>query len=1178
MDEPDDILAVAKATPSPPKGAGTEDVDTSSVVLREDSATRLRRGSKLRRSTKLSPADMQKLAAIALHADPDELALLEQDSPELSPQTPPPEASMASDAAADEKPGVTRLPSFKSLEEVRKVREKLDVSNSHGQGGKRASSPRRNYDSNSPRKKFHDTNSPRRPSPRVSSPRTGSPRLIRYDSGGARRWASSPHTSPMTSPRVEARRGSTPAEPNADVVVKKGKNKRRKGRSRKRSKISVTSSEDEELSRSPVSSPRISEKYGPLTDSNEMKWNLQHLDDLEVVSSLRDDRAFMESWERLQGNYRKTLVGQTTSLHMAAAYNNWSAIELLLANGSDINGQDSDGWTPLMYAVSRSSYRTAQLLLNIGADTMATNSHGDTVLHLLASRPPMDVVEQQEWQRLFATILMCYSKQVQAHGKVQSIRDLRKSSVDEGLIQELMSLPGDDDNTPLHKAVLSSASNLDILFVVNILISWGADREATNRHGLTPGALARRLRHHSLAHILELSETPERFSAEVLRVAVSEAPTQKGARVSRSSSTSPMRRTDSPPSLGVFRCASSLATVPSSSVTSPVSARKGEPTFSPMLLFLVPQSRQDWVFAYDAFSLEKKSSSLIRLSANLFHRLRQVDCLICPCYSTLGPCYPQYSLSADVISHIGAEFQEQLDDYMREHFYGEAPIGTIFMLRAPSTAGRNSVYVLFIVLGDASYEDFGKTYAYNGLRSALLYIREHNLKAVADENGGEKVISKIICPLFDPLGEVAAMPSPSRIIAHQMALAYRNAPTTFPTLPGAVDPCTYRGGAFAEKLPASARKQRAEACIPAMPDSVEQEQRLITVAMRGELRSRGLGNEEELKWLLKAVADAKAEPIQRAACQELFALLHSWKKISPTDVQKEAVLAQMTSHKAAMDSIMRMAGTGQISFSIEVPYEHLEIIEVIGRGASAVVHKAIFRKQEVAVKVFREGIDPVEFRQEVVLMSMLESQFLVKMIGIGFVDRYQDQPFIVTELMKMSLFDLLHREKKELSMQQSLTLALHATKGVHYLHSMGFIHRDIKSLNLLVDAKGLVKVTDFGTSRLVENSRKNMTLNVGTCAWMAPEVMTSTKYSEKADIFSLGMVFYEIFCRRLPYEDVEQHMIARLIERGTKPVMPKGVPKPLTKLIKECWYDKPAKRPNAARLIVTLEALKQTLR
>jgi mitogen-activated protein kinase kinase kinase 9 len=91
-------------------------------------------------------------------------------------------------------------------------------------------------------------------------------------------------------------------------------------------------------------------------------------------------------------------------------------------------------------------------------------------------------------------------------------------------------------------------------------------------------------------------------------------------------------------------------------------------------------------------------------------------------------------------------------------------------------------------------------------------------------------------------------------------------------------------------------------------------------------------------------------------------------------------------------------------------------------------------------------------------------------------------------------------------------MALETARGVHYLHSCNppVLHRDLKSLNLLLDESGRVKLADFGWTKGLDNY---MTGKIGTYQWMAPEVIASQKYSEKADVFSYGIILWEIASR-----------------------------------------------------------------
>jgi mitogen-activated protein kinase kinase kinase 9 len=96
-------------------------------------------------------------------------------------------------------------------------------------------------------------------------------------------------------------------------------------------------------------------------------------------------------------------------------------------------------------------------------------------------------------------------------------------------------------------------------------------------------------------------------------------------------------------------------------------------------------------------------------------------------------------------------------------------------------------------------------------------------------------------------------------------------------------------------------------------------------------------------------------------------------------------------------------------------------------------------------------------------------------------------------------------------------MALEAARGVHYLHSCNppVLHRDLKSLNLLLDESGRVKLADFGWTKGLDNY---MTGKIGTYQWMAPEVIASQKYSEKADVFSYGIILWEIASREPPFK------------------------------------------------------------
>lgn len=121
---------------------------------------------------------------------------------------------------------------------------------------------------------------------------------------------------------------------------------------------------------------------------------------------------------------------------------------------------------------------------------------------------------------------------------------------------------------------------------------------------------------------------------------------------------------------------------------------------------------------------------------------------------------------------------------------------------------------------------------------------------------------------------------------------------------------------------------------------------------------------------------------------------------------------------------------------------------------------------------------------------------------------------IVTEyLARGSMYRLLHHTQISLEFRRRLKMAIDISKGMAYLHSNkpAIVHRDLKSPNLLVDENFTVKICDFGLARIKENTFVQ-TINgcAGTPNWMAPEVLRNEKFTEKADVFSMGVILWEV--------------------------------------------------------------------
>jgi serine/threonine protein kinase len=151
-----------------------------------------------------------------------------------------------------------------------------------------------------------------------------------------------------------------------------------------------------------------------------------------------------------------------------------------------------------------------------------------------------------------------------------------------------------------------------------------------------------------------------------------------------------------------------------------------------------------------------------------------------------------------------------------------------------------------------------------------------------------------------------------------------------------------------------------------------------------------------------------------------------------------------------------------------------------------------------------------------------------------------------------------------------------AARGMAYLHSGNppVLHRDLKSANLLLDESYTTKVCDFGLSRLKAQARRSMTGNCGTVQWMAPEVLANMSYDEKADVFSFGIILWELLTRECPYDGMTAIQCAlAVLNRDKRPEIPKWCPPALHALIKACVKKEPDLRPSFAQIILALDAM-----
>ncbi len=197
----------------------------------------------------------------------------------------------------------------------------------------------------------------------------------------------------------------------------------------------------------------------------------------------------------------------------------------------------------------------------------------------------------------------------------------------------------------------------------------------------------------------------------------------------------------------------------------------------------------------------------------------------------------------------------------------------------------------------------------------------------------------------------------------------------------------------------------------------------------------------------------------------------------------------------------------------------------LGVGGMSTVHLAFDNRLEryVALKLLAEHLadDPTfisRFRREALAAARLVHPNIVQVFDFGF-DSGHHQHFIVMEHVPGNSCAELLRDHGHLGLAQSINIVTQACRGLDYAHRNGVVHRDVKPGNLLVSDSEVVKLADFGIARATDQSSITQVGSVlGTAAYLAPEQARGEEAGPRADLYSLGVVTYQLISGRLPYE------------------------------------------------------------
>lgn len=261
----------------------------------------------------------------------------------------------------------------------------------------------------------------------------------------------------------------------------------------------------------------------------------------------------------------------------------------------------------------------------------------------------------------------------------------------------------------------------------------------------------------------------------------------------------------------------------------------------------------------------------------------------------------------------------------------------------------------------------------------------------------------------------------------------------------------------------------------------------------------------------------------------------------------------------------------------ELNNDDVELIEKIGRGNFGDVYKARLKQNNLSVavktcKVTLPDEQKKKFLQEGRILKQYEHPNIVRFIGIC----VQKQPImIVMELVSGgSLLNYLRSSADKLTTKALLGMCQDASSGMEYLESKNCIHRDLAARNCLVSDTHEVKISDFGMSREEEEYIVSDGLKQIPIKWTAPEALNYGKYTSLCDVWSYGVLAWEIFSKGgTPYQGMTNTRARELIDSGYRMPAPEGTPDEMYQLMLRCWQYEPEDRPHFAEIHASVDLL-----
>ena len=281
----------------------------------------------------------------------------------------------------------------------------------------------------------------------------------------------------------------------------------------------------------------------------------------------------------------------------------------------------------------------------------------------------------------------------------------------------------------------------------------------------------------------------------------------------------------------------------------------------------------------------------------------------------------------------------------------------------------------------------------------------------------------------------------------------------------------------------------------------------------------------------------------------------------------------------------RSANRGPARFQVAAPVlqsgdvlgERYEILQLLGEGGMGAVYKAMDRELDrpVALKLIRPELaaNPsilARFKQELLLAHQVTHKNVIRIYDLGDADGVK---FITMEFVEGQDLRSLIQEKKKLTPQEAVEIIEQVCLALEAAHGVGVIHRDLKPQNIMLDRTGRVLVMDFGLARTLEGDGMTQTgALVGTIEYMSPEQALAKNLDQRSDLFSAGLIFYELLTGQMPFR--ADSAVASLLRRTQERAVPiseidANLPQNLARIVSKCLETDPNLRYQSAHELLT---------